>query len=75
MKVIEQYYGPIRRQDSFRHMDGGTEAFLKVEVDGETLCAHQTMPRVYGPPYQYVMRELQRMISVEIEKKLFGCFR
>lgn len=76
MKVIEQYYGPVRRHlnESFSAREsfflGEMECYIKVSVNQRTLHVKQFFHREV--PAKVALRECRHQIMREVELEVFG---
>lgn len=82
MRVIEQYYGSVRRDPyhdvhalrpmsvtEMRYYGDQMECYIRVEVNNRALHVKQFFPREI--PMHAAMRECRRAIMLQVEKEVF----
>ena len=73
MKIIEQYYGPVRRHQLDQHeffnpLD--MEAYVRVEVNGRILQVKTLVNKQI--PAKFALADCQRQIMFAVQKEIFG---
>lgn len=72
MKIIEQYYGPVRDKELFpeHHPLKDRECYIRVEVNGRQLHVKKITPKEV--PAKFIMRDCRKAIMADVEREVFG---